>query len=216
MALLINQAWRLQQSPTTLSARVLKSKYLPRTSIFESRVNLRASHIWKSIYIGLQELRKGVKWVIGDGNSVRVWEDNWLLGGSLRNHIVGPMLPNEELRLFRSLRVNHMWTFEDLPFPIPLQLKNTILGIPVAHPSQVSDTFVCPQIKASAPSGRPQNFFINRWISLQIPPCGVGYGSFRAQRKYMYSFGSLCAICYLLDNICLSLVLRLTALGVII
>ena len=45
MALLMNQAWRLQQWPTTLWAQVLNTKYFPHTNLFESVVSPRASHI---------------------------------------------------------------------------------------------------------------------------------------------------------------------------
>lgn len=37
----------------------------------------------------MQWLKKGTKWIIGDGQTIRVWKDHWIPGCSLRSHIVG-------------------------------------------------------------------------------------------------------------------------------
>ena len=66
VALLMNQAWRLQQKSSMLWAQVLKAKYFPRTNLFESDINPRASHIWKVSQVRIKWLRKGMKWIVGD------------------------------------------------------------------------------------------------------------------------------------------------------
>ena len=66
VALLMNQAWRLQQKSSMLWAQVLKAKYFPRTNLFKSDINPRASHIWKASQVGIKWLRKGMKWIVGD------------------------------------------------------------------------------------------------------------------------------------------------------
>ena len=73
-----------------------------------------------------------MKWILGDGQTICVWEDHWILGGPLRSYIHGPLLPNEELRLVSSLRDNNNWRLEELQFPLPTQLEQLIQGIPVA------------------------------------------------------------------------------------
>jgi len=81
------------------------------------------------------------------------------------------MLPDEELRLVRLLMVDHMWHFDDLPFPIPPHLQNIILGPPVAQLSYLSGA----KIMASAWSGWLPNFSTNgkklqvfNWKSMQM------------------------------------------------
>ena len=53
VALLMNQAWRLQQKSSTLRAQVLKAKYFPRTNMYDSGINPRASYIWKALLVGI-------------------------------------------------------------------------------------------------------------------------------------------------------------------
>ena len=50
-----------------------------------------------------------MKWVLGDGHTIRVWEDHRIPGGLLRSRIEGPLMPNEEQRLVSSLRENCIW-----------------------------------------------------------------------------------------------------------
>ena len=76
MAMLMNQAWRHQQQPNMLWAQVLKAKYISHTNLFESVRTPRGPHIWKALHEGIQWLRQGMKWILGDGQNIRVWEDH--------------------------------------------------------------------------------------------------------------------------------------------
>ena len=86
-----------------------------------------------------------MKWIIGDGQTIRVWEDHWIPGGPFRSCIGGPLMPNEEQRLVSSLREQHNWRLEDLQFPLSKQLEQHIQGIPVVQLTRLSDSFVWPQ-----------------------------------------------------------------------
>ena len=37
-----------------------------------------ASSSWQAISHGLELLKKGLTWRVGDGKSIRVWRDNWI------------------------------------------------------------------------------------------------------------------------------------------
>ena len=67
VALLMNQAWRLQQKSSMLWAQVFKAKYFPHTSLYDSGINPRASHTWKELLVGIRCLQRGMNWVLGDG-----------------------------------------------------------------------------------------------------------------------------------------------------
>ena len=41
-------------------------------------------------------LLRGMNWVLGDRQNIRIWEDHWIPGGLLRSYIHCPFLPNEE------------------------------------------------------------------------------------------------------------------------
>lgn len=59
-------------------ARVLKAKYYRRTDFLNARCDLSPSYIWRSIIYGKELLHQGLRWRIGDGHAVRVFQDPWL------------------------------------------------------------------------------------------------------------------------------------------
>lgn len=76
--LLARQAWRLLTKPNSLCARVLKAKYYPNGSLEDTVFAGNASSTWHAIHHGLDLLKKGLVWRIGNGKSVRIWRDPWL------------------------------------------------------------------------------------------------------------------------------------------
>lgn len=60
--------------------------------------------------------------IIGDNQSIRVWDNHWILGGTLQSLIEGPLMPNEEHLLVSTMRNNHTWTLDSLLVPLPMQI----------------------------------------------------------------------------------------------
>ncbi|GKC16984.1 hypothetical protein Tco_1013766, partial [Tanacetum coccineum] len=77
-SLLAKKAWRLVTSPTTLAARILKARYFPRSSFFDSKIGYRPSYIGRSFLSVKNIVRKGCKWNISNGRSVNVWNEFWV------------------------------------------------------------------------------------------------------------------------------------------
>ena len=77
-ALLARQAWRLLFRPDSLCARLLKSKYYPNGNLEDTVFTGNASPTRTTISHGLELLKKGLIWRIGDGSKIRVWRDNWM------------------------------------------------------------------------------------------------------------------------------------------
>ena len=77
-AMLARQAWRLIQSPDSLCARILKAKYFPRGSLVDTAFCSNASATWQSIMHGLELLKKGIIWRVGNGTQIRIWRDPWI------------------------------------------------------------------------------------------------------------------------------------------
>ena len=71
-ALLARQAWRLIQSPESLCARLFKARYYPNGNVLDTVFSGEASQAWRGIEFGLELLRKGVIWRIGNGNCIRI------------------------------------------------------------------------------------------------------------------------------------------------
>lgn len=77
-ALLARQAWRLLEFPNSLCARVLKAKYFPNGSLIDTTFSSNVSPTWRAIIYGLELLKKGIIWRVGNGQSIRMWRDPWI------------------------------------------------------------------------------------------------------------------------------------------
>jgi hypothetical protein len=77
-ALLARQAWRLIQYPNTLCAQLLKAKYYPSGSLIDTVFTGNGSSTWHAIEYGLELLKKGIIWRVGNGAQIRVWRDPWI------------------------------------------------------------------------------------------------------------------------------------------
>ena len=44
----------------------------------EAQLGLKPSYTWRSLLAGRKVLDKGLRWSIGNGQSVRIWADRWL------------------------------------------------------------------------------------------------------------------------------------------
>lgn len=78
--LLGKQFCRLHCYPSSLLARVLKSRYFTDSSIRKAKVGVNPSYGWRSIWSSRDILVKGSRWSIGNGNSIRIWDNAWLVG----------------------------------------------------------------------------------------------------------------------------------------
>ena len=77
-ALLARQGWRLLQHPSFLVCRVLKVKYFPHTSFLDAHIPCNTSFIWRSICEANEVLHQGLRWRVGSGAQIRIWQDKWI------------------------------------------------------------------------------------------------------------------------------------------
>lgn len=70
LALLGKQVWRILQHPDCLMAKILRNRYFHDTNILNATQKSRASYVWKSILEGRDLLRKGMRFVIGNGTMI--------------------------------------------------------------------------------------------------------------------------------------------------
>jgi hypothetical protein len=83
-AMLARQVWRILTHPDTLCAQVLKAKYFPIGTILDAKPKKDISYSWRSILRGVDLIKEGMIWHIGDGNSINIWSDPWLPRGETR------------------------------------------------------------------------------------------------------------------------------------
>ena len=103
-----------------------------------------ASYVWKSIIKGREVIQRGAVWRIGDGRSISIWGERWLLGkhspkilspyiGALASAKVNVFIDNEHRSWKEEVLNANLLTFE----------AHMIKNIPLCHTDQV-DTLTWP------------------------------------------------------------------------
>lgn len=75
-SLLVKQAWRLLHDRKSPFYRVFKAKFFPHCSIMEALDSRVGSYAWKSILQGRDVIARGSCWRIGNGRTVKIWQDH--------------------------------------------------------------------------------------------------------------------------------------------
>ena len=60
-----------------------------------------------------------MSWIVRDGQTIRIWKDQWLPQGTLRSYIEGPIFFQDGDQRVSSLRAHHTWNFDAFNFPLP-------------------------------------------------------------------------------------------------
>lgn len=62
--------WKILTDKKNLWVKLMREKYLKHTNFFEAKVGTNASIVWRaSLRYGFL-IRKGIRWIIGNGNNV--------------------------------------------------------------------------------------------------------------------------------------------------
>jgi ribonuclease HI len=78
LAMLAKQGWRLLTNPESMVAQIMKAKYYPQHSFLEANLGTRPSFAWRSIWNSRTLLKEGLIWRVGNGESIKIWQDRWL------------------------------------------------------------------------------------------------------------------------------------------
>lgn len=61
-----------------LATRLLKGRYFRHGSILDASLGTNHSYIWRSILGSKDVLEDGLIWRVGDGKSIKIFEDKWI------------------------------------------------------------------------------------------------------------------------------------------
>ncbi|CAN0876335.1 Putative ribonuclease H protein At1g65750 [Linum grandiflorum] len=65
-------------NPSSIVARIYKSKYYSTGDLLDAELGHHPSFIWRSLWNTKPLLSRGLRWKIGDGRNINVWTDPWL------------------------------------------------------------------------------------------------------------------------------------------
>ncbi|KAL5781697.1 hypothetical protein ACOSP7_006726 [Xanthoceras sorbifolium] len=137
-AMLAKQGWKILSSPSSLLSRVLKVRYFPSSSFFESKVGRMPSFTWRSILWGRDVLLKGLRWKIGNGESVRVYEDSYLPRDSTFR-VFSPRILPEGVTVSALLQEPGFWHVDIVMRYFIHEEADLILSLPLSlHPRRDS------------------------------------------------------------------------------
>ncbi|XP_024172251.1 uncharacterized protein LOC112178325 [Rosa chinensis] len=109
LALLAKQGWRLIRYPGSLVSRLFKARYFPHSSFLNATTPTHASACWRGIFAAKSVLQAGLRWQVGNGTSIRIWDDPWIPRPNLFRPIrYGP----SPLVLVSDLMVDGHWNKE--------------------------------------------------------------------------------------------------------
>lgn len=74
-------------APNSLCARLLLARYCLNGDIMIVQEGPGISYSWRNIIRGIQALKNGIIWRVGDGEWIRIWEDPWIPRGQMRRPI---------------------------------------------------------------------------------------------------------------------------------
>jgi len=131
--MLARQGWRLLLNPDSLCAQVLRAKYFPDGDLLSVVEKPGISYSWRSIVRGVQALKDGLIWRVGDGTQINIWTDPWIPHGVTRRPCTprGQTILNKVSDLIdpmsgdwdRSL-VNDVFWEEDAKYILSIPLKS--------------------------------------------------------------------------------------------
>ena len=77
IALQFKLLWKIISSPENLWVSLVTKKYLKADNLFEYKMKANVYWQWRSLMWLRQSLRKGLRWIIGNGEKISFWFDNW-------------------------------------------------------------------------------------------------------------------------------------------
>jgi ribonuclease HI len=95
LAMLGKQGWKLLTDQDTIVTKIFKARYFPQSDFLGARLGHNPSFVWRSIYTSQVIVKGGLRWCIGDGKDISVWNEPWLRT-SENSYIMSPLLQGGE------------------------------------------------------------------------------------------------------------------------
>ncbi|KAK9706077.1 hypothetical protein RND81_07G103000 [Saponaria officinalis] len=150
------RVWRLLTKPNTIAACVLKARYFKNSSILDARIGHDPSYTWRSLWSAKSLLLEGLKWRVGNGHDINVWEDAWLPGDNAAR------IPTPISEVDPSLRVAELidsntkaWNLPKLRSILSEDDVQIVLQLPISKrlPNDFGGLHIMVFLRSSPPTG---------------------------------------------------------------
>jgi hypothetical protein len=131
-AMLGKHCLRLLIEPDSLCARVLKGRYFPETSFLSVVKPRSASYTWRSILFGWDLLVQGIRWNVGNGECIKIMQDNWIPDYPVGTFTTLEVLPEDAKVQFLLNDSTGGWDMDKLRFFFTDHMAETIQKIPIS------------------------------------------------------------------------------------
>lgn len=160
-AALAKLGWICLSDPSNWWAQIVIKKYLKKEGFLGTTKKSAHSAAWKAILEACSVLHKGIRWIVGNGQSIPFWTANWVFPFPLLDLI--PVFLRNNLNLSTTVSdfiQNQAWQYDKLSQVIDDDIIDIILTIPLPL-SPLQDKLVW----GPAPNG---NFTIKSAYNLQL------------------------------------------------
>jgi hypothetical protein len=128
--MLAKQVWRLINTPDSLCARVLRSKYYSDGDILKAGPKSGSSFTWQSILAGMATLKRGYTWRVGNGEKINIYNDPWIPSSPDRK-IISPRGEGNAILVSELTTKYGAWNEEKLIELFNMVDVNRIMEIPL-------------------------------------------------------------------------------------
>ncbi|KAL4384556.1 hypothetical protein GQ457_15G009290 [Hibiscus cannabinus] len=145
-ALIAKQAWRLINNPNSLVCRILKGKYFPDVDILSASGRSNPSWAWRSISDGIDTIKKGSLWRVGNGKDIQIWFDKWIPNSESTSNLHRPS-DCLDFHVFKLINFEtREWDMEKIQNWFPKEIGDKIQAIPIGGPDS-KDKLIWPFCK---------------------------------------------------------------------
>lgn len=108
VALQLKLLWRLISSDDNMWVQLMKRKYAWNKDIINYKTPIFASWQWKKLLAHRTVFVQGLRWTIGNGQSIKFWSDNWVFQFPLISKFT-PTVGSEDLKVSECILESGVW-----------------------------------------------------------------------------------------------------------
>ncbi|XP_048502732.1 uncharacterized protein LOC125498547 [Beta vulgaris subsp. vulgaris] len=135
-ALQMKLLWRIIKDDNNLWVCLVRKHYIKNSNLFTIKVSKSASWQWRNLLRLRDTFKKGLRWHLGDGKSIRFWSDNWVFQYPLSSIIV-PTPRTETYFVDHCILDSGRWNTQVLLSLVPPHIVAHIVSIYIPSEPQL-------------------------------------------------------------------------------